>query len=244
MNAKMNKVARCASWLVAASVFGCSNDEMKTGGESKPVVDGGSHEPSRESGTAPRSSSFFVSSDTSKTGNLGGLAGADARCDRLATAADLPAHTWKAYLSVEKGDDGNAVNARDRIGKGPWINVKGVEVAADLDALHSRTGDAEVFIDEHGDKIPGQWAGSPPPVAHDILTGSMSDGSVLAGKTCADWTSEAATDMAQVGHSDGLGPNMNANAPFSSWNSAHANGGCNDTAPLGGAGRIYCFASE
>jgi hypothetical protein len=64
----------------------------------------------------------------------------------------------------------------------------------------------------------------------------------MAGKTCADWTSEAATDMAQVGHSDGLGPNMNPNPPYSSWNSAHANGGCNDTAPLGGAGRIYCFA--
>ena len=189
------------------------------------------------------STSFFVSSDTSKTANLGGLSGADARCARLATAAGLPAHTWRAYLSVEHADSG-PVNARDRIGAGPWHNVRGVELASDVASLHARTGDPDVFLDENGGKIPGQWAGSPPPVQHDVLTGSSSDGTLLAGKTCDDWTSESAMQTAQVGHTDGLGPNMNGNAPYSSWNSAHANGGCNDTAPLGGAGRIYCFATD
>jgi hypothetical protein len=190
-----------------------------------------------------RGPSFFVSSDTSTTGNLGGLAGADARCARLAAAARFAGRTWKAYLSVEHdaSNGGQPVNARDRIGSGPWSNVGGVKVANDLEALHGRTGDADVFLDEHGEKIPGQWAGSPLPVAHDVLTGSNPDGTVLADATCADWTSEAATLKAQVGHSDGLGPGMNGNPPYSSWNSAHANGGCNDTAPLGGAGRIYCF---
>jgi len=237
---KMNKVARCAPWLVGFALLGCSDDSKESqadAGTDEPVVDSGGK-------GIEMSSSFFVSSDTSMTGNLGGLSGADARCDRLAKAADLPKHAWKAYLSVEKGDDGAPVNARDRIGSGPWFNVKGVEVASDLDALHARSGDAEVFVDEHGEKIPGQWAGSPMPVAHDILTGSAADGSVMAGKTCADWTSEVMTDVALVGHSDGLGPNMNANPPFNSWNSSHENGGCNDTAPRGGAGRIYCFAAD
>ena len=228
----------CAPWLVGFALLGCSKDS------STPTEEGGHEHP--EAGMSTTESSFFVSSDKSMTGNLGGLDGADARCDRLAKAADLPTHEWRAYLSVEKGENGEAVNARDRIGQGPWVNVKGVEVAADLDALHMRTGDADVFIDEHGEKIPGQWAGSPMElgVQHDILTGSAPDGSVMAGKTCADWTSEAMTDVALVGHSDGLGPSMNANPPFNSWNSSHENGGCNDTEPRGGAGRIYCFSAD
>jgi len=186
--------------------------------------------------------SFFVTSDTSPTGALGGLVGADARCAKLAKAVGAAAKTWHAYLSVEKNTDGDAVNARDRIGKGPWYNAKGALLAEDLDALHARNGDAELFLDEHGDKINGQWSGSPAPVEHDVLTGSNGDGTLLSGKTCADWTSEAASSMAQVGHTDGLGPNQNANPPYSSWNSAHANGGCDNTKPLGGAGRLYCFA--
>lgn len=188
---------------------------------------------------------FFVTSDTSKTGNLGGLAGADARCDKLAKAAGFTQTTWHAYLSTEHGGSGDGpVNARDRIGTGPWYNANGILVATDLAALHSRFGDAEVFVDEHGDKIPGQWAGSPQPVEHDILTGSNADGTVMAAMTCADWTSEEAGVAAQCGHSDGLGPGMSASPPFNSWNSSHANQGCNDTAPRGGAGRIYCFAVD
>jgi hypothetical protein len=184
---------------------------------------------------------FFVSSDTSATGNLGGLDGADARCQRLADDADLTG-TWHAYLSTEPLEGGSGVDARDRIGKGPFYNVKGVKLADDVDALHEIPGDAELFIDDKGEKIPGQWAGSPAGVVHDILTGTGPDGRVLVGKTCASWTSDSAALVAQVGHSDGLGPNMNAAEPFNSWHSSHENGGCNDTAPRGGAGHIYCFA--
>jgi hypothetical protein len=228
---------------VACAAFACNSETMKPATDASTAPTDASTAPTKPDSAASSSASFFVSSDTSKTANLGGLAGADARCERLAAAAKLPKHTWHAYLSVEHAD-GGPIDARDRIGAGPWYNVHGVKLADDVAALHARTGDADVFIDENGDKIPGQWAGSPPPVQHDVLTGSASDGTLLAGKTCDDWTSESSTETAQVGHSDGLGPNMNSSAPYSSWNSAHANGGCNDTAPLGGAGRIYCFASE
>lgn len=223
--------------MASFAALACTSETVKPAADASAVL------PETDAAGPSGSTTFFVSSDTSATANLGGLAGADARCERLAVAAKLPQHTWHAYLSVEHGD-GGPLNARDRIGAGPWYNVRGVKLADDVASLHARTGDAAVFIDEHGDKIPGQWAGSPKPVQHDVLTGSGPDGTLLAGKTCGDWTSESPTEMAQVGHTDGLGPNMNASAPYSSWNSAHANGGCNDTAPLGGAGRIYCFGLE
>src|SRR5262249_18508918 len=147
--------------------------------------------------------------------------GADERCAKLAAAVGAGSATWHAYLSVEhdaaNGD--KATNARDRIGKGPWYNSKGALLAKNLDELHARKGDAELFLDEHGMKIPGQWSGSPSPVEHDVLTGSNADGSVLAGQTCKDWTSSSTSDTAQVGHSDGLGPMMNPNPPYDSWNS-------------------------
>jgi hypothetical protein len=197
-------------------------------------------------GEAGAALSFFVSSDKSMTGDLGGLIGADARCNKLAAAVGAGDKTWRAYLSVEHdpANGGKPTDARDRIGRGPWYNARGALLAKDLDALHARTGDADVFLDEHGNKIRGQWPGSPPPVEHDVLTGSNADGTLMAGQTCADWTSSSSSDTAQVGHSDGLGPGANADPPFSSWNSAHANAGCNDTAPRGGAGRIYCFAID
>jgi Protein of unknown function (DUF1554) len=188
--------------------------------------------------------SFFVSSATSTTGNLGGLAGADATCQRLATAVGQGARTWRAYLSVERDASNNnqATHARNRIGTGPWHNASLMLVANNVAELHSRTGDAALFLDERGQRINGQWTGSPGPVEHDILTGSNADGTVAAGLTCADWTS-ASTDLAaQVGHSDGMGPNQSTAGTNSSWNSAHANQNCSNTAPRGGAGRIYCFA--
>jgi hypothetical protein len=198
-------------------------------------------------GSATSSSmTFFVSSQTSVTGNLGGLLAADGRCQALATAIGHGSRTWHAYLSVEQDPSGSGtpVHARDRIGDGPWHNSVGVLLANDLADLHARTGDAEVFLDEHGAKIPGQWPGSPAPVEHDVLTGSNPEGAVMPGLTCADWTSDAASLTAQVGHTDGLGPGANPNPPYASWNSSHANGGCNDTAPKGGAGRLYCFAVD
>jgi hypothetical protein len=229
-----------------------------------PFADGGT---ASDAGVADASSnaSFFVSSSTSTTANLGGLAGADARCLSLAVAAGIAgSKTWHAYLSVEHGPGGDAgtgpINARDRIGTGPWHNVRGAQVAANLTELHSRTGDATVFIDEHGLMINGQWTGSPTPNEHDILTGTNADGTLAPGKTCADWTSaDAPPDggapdgglpdggsylVARVGHTDGFGGTCNMTPPLTSWNSAHDNAGCNNTAPRGGAGRIYCFATN
>ncbi len=188
--------------------------------------------------------SFFVSSRTSVTGNLGGLRGADATCQALGAAAGQGAKTWRAYLSVERDpDNGNQpTHARNRIGAGPWHNAAGTIVAANLTELHARTGDAAIFLDERGQRINGQWANSPTPNEHDILTGSNADGTVFIGGTCNDWTSDAATTFAQIGHSDGFGAGGSTAGTVISWNSAHANQNCSNTAPRGGAGRIYCFA--
>ena len=192
--------------------------------------------------------SFFVTSATSTTGNLGGLAGADATCQRLATAAGHGSRTWRAYLSVERdATNGNRpTNARDRIGNGPWYNASLTLVANNLTELHARTGDAAVFVDERGQRINGQWAGSPGPNEHDILTGSSAEGTVLEGQTCSDWTSAGTDGSRRVGHSDGFGPGGTTTATptnnVTSWNSAHTSAGCANTAPGGGAGRFYCFA--
>ena len=196
--------------------------------------------------TGPSGSSlgFFVTSATSATGNLGGLAGADATCQSLAAAVGQGGRTWRAYLSVERDPaNGNQpTHARDRIGTGPWFNANGVNVANHVAQLHTRTGDADVFVDERGQRINGQWTGSPAPVQHDILTGSNADGTVAPGFTCADWTSASASVAARVGHSDGMGPNQATTGTLPSWNSAHASQSCANTAPGGGAGRFYCFA--
>jgi hypothetical protein len=214
--------------LVVFTGTSCGDDEMPT----SPTT------------TDSSSLSFFVTSVTSTTGNLGGLAGADATCQRLAAAVGQGARMWRAYLSVERdATNGNRpTHARDRIGSGPWFNANRVAVANSPAELHARTGDASVFLDERGQRINGQWTGSPAPVEHDILTGSNADGTLAAGLTCADWTSAAADVTAQVGHSDGMGPNQSTAGALSSWNSAHANQNCANTAPRGGAGRFYCFA--
>ncbi|MGH7769448.1 MAG: hypothetical protein ACREQP_18535 [Candidatus Binatia bacterium] len=188
--------------------------------------------------------SFFVTSAKSKTGNLGGLPGADRICQNLAAAVGLDNKTWRAYLSVERETENKPIDARSRIGNGPWLNAKGVMVAKDLTEVHARKGDVAVFVDERGEPVPGQWPGSPKPNEHDILTGSTAEGRVLPGKTCNDWTSDAANTQRQVGHSDGLGPGGDASGRYSSWNSSHDNQSCADTAPRGGAGRIYCFATN
>jgi len=152
--------------------------------------------------------------------------------------------TWRAYLSVERDPaNGNQpTHAKDRIGSGPWYNINRVLLANNGTELHNRTGDAALFLDERGQRINGQWTGSPAPVEHDILTGSNADGTLAVGLTCADWTSDSANVMGRVGHSDGMGPNQSTAGALSSWNSAHTNQSCANTAPGGGAGRIYCFA--
>jgi Protein of unknown function (DUF1554) len=204
------------------------------------AVGGCDDSPTSPSGT---SMNFFVTSATSVTGNLGGLAGADATCQRLAAAVGQGSRTWRAYLSVERdAANGNQpTHARDRIGPGPWYNASQMLVANNVAQLHVRTGDAAVFLDERAQRINGQWTGSPSPVQHDILTGSNADGTLLPGATCADWTSDSGTLAAQVGHSDGMGPNQSTAGALASWNSAHASLSCADTAPRGGAGRFYCF---
>jgi hypothetical protein len=190
--------------------------------------------------------SFFVTSATSATGNLGGLAGADATCQRLAAAAGHGSRTWRAYLSVQRdASNGNQqTNARSRIGRGPWYNASLELVADNLTELHSRRGDAAIFVDERGQRINGQWTNSPRPVEHDILTGSGADGTLMTGFTCNDWTSAGTDVVAQIGHSDGFGSNQDTSGTLSSWNSAHANQNCSNTAPRGGAGRFYCFARD
>ncbi len=190
-----------------------------------------------------QTTTFFVTSTTSVTGNLGGLAGADATCQRLAGAAGHGG-TWRAYLSVERDpSNGNQpTHARDRIGSGPWHNANRLLIANNLTELHSRTGEATLFVNEHGLPINGQWTGSPTPVEHDILTGSNPDGTLASGNTCLDWTSNSTSAFGWVGHSDGMGPNQNTAGLLSSWNSSHRNQDCSNTAPRGGAGRFYCFA--
>jgi hypothetical protein len=214
---------RCLFLLVILTVAGCSDDDPT--GPTGPAV------------------SFFVTSATSITANLGGLAGADFTCQRLATLAGHGERTWRAYLSVERdaANNNQPTHAKDRIGTGPWYNASLMIVANTNTELHARTGDAALFLDERGQRINGQWTGSPGPNEHDILTGSNADGTLFAGSTCSDWTSGSGGLASRVGHSDGMGPGQSTAGALSSWNAAHA-GQCANTAPGGGAGRFYCFA--
>ena len=178
---------------------------------------------------------FFVTSSGSGSGNLGGLAGADARCQSLAKAAGLPNRTWRAYLSTS-GPGG--VNARDRIGSGPWFNAKGVLVAQNLAELHSDKANInnDTALDEQGRPINSQGA----PNRHDVLTGSTAEGRATE-MTCENWTSSGA-GSATLGHHDRL----TFGKPGSPWNSAHPSKGCSaeNLVATGGAGLVYCFAAD
>lgn len=190
--------------------------------------------PQQDMATKP-AMSFFISSRTG-TGNLGGLAGADAICQSLAAAAGAGGKTWHAYLSVGTP----ATHAKDRIGPGPWYDWKGVKIADSVANLHSTLNNLTKAsgLDETGKAVPGK---DDTPNEHDILTGSNMDGTLQAGTTCADWSSAAATGVsAAVGHFDRAGGGTNP----TSWNFAHVVSGCSDNAlkSMGGAGRIYCFA--
>lgn len=183
---------------------------------------------------------FFITSVGSGNGaNLGGLAGADAHCQKLAAAAGAGNRTWRAYLSAV--ENGKTVNARDRIGSGPWYNAKGVLIASNVEELHSeaaKTG-KENSLTEKGEQVPGR---GDKPNQHDILTGSNQDGTAMPGDlTCNNWTSGDA-GSAQVGHHDRTGGGANP----TSWNSAHASKGCSQQALIGtgGNGYFYCFAAK
>jgi hypothetical protein len=180
---------------------------------------------------------FFVTSDTSpNNGNLGGLAMADMRCQTLAAAVGHGGKTWRAYLSVAEP----MTHAINRIGEGPYYNSAGAMVAMTKAALHTRAGEAAVFLDERGNRVNGQWSGSPSPNQHDILTGTQANGMLSMGNTCSDWT--ATTGNAQVGHSDGLGPNMATTGNYPIWNGSHTSS-CGNLASTGGAGKLYCFVA-
>src|SRR5712672_1343785 len=168
--------------------------------------------------------SFFVTSTPiGNGGNLGGLGGADNQCQTLAQAAGAGAKTWRAYLSTQAADGKPAVNARDRIGNGPWKNAKGVVIAKDVAELHGANGlTKQTALSEKGDVINGR---GDTPNRHDVLTGSQPDGSAFAGpddRTCKNWTSST-QGAAMLGHSDLSGPATNPTVK--SWNAAHPSGG-------------------
>ena len=183
---------------------------------------------------------FFLTSVGPGNGaDLGGLAGADRHCQELAEAAGAGDRTWRAYLSTQAADGEAAVNARDRIGQGPWRNVEGVVIARDLDELHGDNDlDKETALTEQGDVVNGR---GDTPNRHDILTGSNPDGTVAGGMdtTCDNWTSSG-EGSAMVGHHDRQGGGERPN----SWNSAHLSRGCSQTdlQGTGGDGLFYCFA--
>ena len=191
---------------------------------------------------------FLTSNGIGNGGNLGGLAGADNHCQELAQAAGFGApKTWHAYLSTQAADGKLAVNARDRIGKGPWQNVKGTVVAKDVADLHSASNNLtkQTALSEKGEIINGR---GDTPNRHDVLTGSQPDGTAFgpeADRTCKNWTSSM-QGAAMLGHSDRMG--LRDDDASKSWNSSHPSrgpdGGCsqNDLKSTGGDGLLYCFA--
>ena len=186
----------------------------------------------------PEGMGFFITSvGSGKGADLGGLEGADKHCQQLAAAAGAGGRTWRAYLSA---GGAKPVNAKDRIGTGPWPNAKGVVVATSVADLHSDNNklSKENSLTEKGEVVNGR---GDKPNRHDILTGSAADGTLLEGQTCNNWTSS--TDgAAMAGHHDRVG----GGAAPTSWNAAHPTKGCSQEALIGtgGDGLFYCFAAK
>jgi hypothetical protein len=186
--------------------------------------------------------SFFVTSAGPGNGaNLGGLAGADKHCQTLAAAAGAGNRTWRAYLSAAAAAGQPAVNAKDRIGKGPWMNAKGVVIAKSVEDLHSDKNNLnkQTALTEKGAGINGV---GDTPNQHDILTGSQADGTLQMGDPpCGNWTS-ADAGGAMLGHVDRQG----GGAAATSWNAAHMSRGCSqqNLVATGGNGYFYCFAAN
>jgi len=222
----MNRYLRLAALAVGAPLlFGCAT------------------------GTGGYPMTFFVTSaNPGKGGDLGGLEGADRHCQSLAAAAGAGDRTWRAYLSTQAAKlPDPAVNARDRIGSGPWHNAKGVLIARNVEELHSAGNNLnkDSALNERGQPVNGR---TEKPNTHDILTGSRSDGTAFAGgsfvdMTCGNWTKGSKEGSAMVGHHDRAGPN-DAFPWATSWNSSHPTLGCDMASirPTGGDGLFYCFA--
>jgi len=198
---------------------------------------------------SPNMTFFVTSAGPGKGADLGGLEGADRQCQTLAQGAGTGGKTWRAYLSTQTVGDARAVNARDRIGNGPWQNFKGEVVAQSVDDLHSDNNKLgmQTSLTERGTMVPGVGY---TPNYHDVLTGSQADGrAFLPGedKTCRNWTSST-QGSAMVGHIDRRG--LRDDAPSKSWNASHLSrgpdGGCSqsDLRSTGGNGLLYCFAAE
>jgi hypothetical protein len=211
-----------------AALFGCATESLAPG---------------------PDNMTFFVTSvGPGKGGDLGGLAGADQYCQSLAKAVGAGNRTWRAYLSTQAPalNDPSAVNARDRIGAGPWHNAKGVMIARSVEDLHSASNNLtkQTALDEKGNLVNGR---TEKPNKHDILTGSRPDGTAFPGArfpdmTCGNWTKSGADGSAMTGHHDRAGP---IDRPWAtSWNSSHPTLGCSQemVRPTGGDGLFYCFA--
>ena len=192
---------------------------------------------------------FVTSAGPGKGGDLGGIKGADKLCQTLATAGGATAKTWHAYLSTQAADGKPAVNARDRIGKGPWQNSKGVVVAKDVADLHGASNNLtkQTALSEKGEVINGR---GDTPNRHDALTGSQPDGTAFAAgedRTCKNWTSST-QGAAMMGHIDRIG--LRDDDASKSWNSSHPSrgpdGGCSqaDLKSTGGDGLLYCFAAN
>jgi len=236
-------VYAAASATVFVIACGQSGSEQESA-TSAPPADGQSVPQSLPMGGEKSVLRFFVTSTgLGNGGDLGGLAGADAHCQALAKAEGSGDHTWRAYLSTSATENQPAVNARDRIGTGPWYNAEGLLIAANVDELHSDQAriNKETAVTERLDQVNGV---GDTPIRHDILTGSQADGTAFPpGKdlTCGNWTSSG-VGSAQLGHHDrrSLGEGV------SSWNSVHESRGCSqqDLEATGGAGLFYCFAID
>ncbi len=219
---KTQTLIRRASWLAVLALGACA---------------------SMDANTPQAKMAFFVTSvNPGKGADLGGLAGADAHCQALATAVGAGKRTWRAYLATTRNGQPD-VNARDRIGKWPWQNVKGDVIAVSLDDLHSANNklNKQTALTEKGTVVNGR---GDTPNMHDILTGTQPSGTGIAGNvdsTCSNWTSSVA-GAAMVGHSDRIG--LDESVPAKSWNSSHQSRGCSMDAlkSTGGAGLFYCFA--
>ena len=197
----------------------------------------------QQSDEPPEMGFFITSVGIGDGANLGGLAGADAHCQALADAVGSGNRTWRAYLSTQGA---GAVNARDRIGSGPWANVEGLVMATSVENLHydNSTLTWEHTLDENGNQFASRIDGDPDFTVHDVLTGTQIDGTAYPtgdDQTCNNWTSND-EGGAMLGHAD----RYSFTTPGSSWNSAHGSRGCTQDGLVatGGAGLFYCFAAE
>jgi hypothetical protein len=235
MNRKPNLTVAVAAVILSACA-GTANQQTDTAAQP-----GGT---TSQQSTAANPMTFFVTSAGSGKGaDLGGLSGADKICQDLAQAAGAGNLTWHAYLSATAAGGAAAVNARDRIGRGPWTNAKGVVIAQSVDDLHSASNNLnkQTALTEKGEMVKGR---GDTPNEHDILTGSSPDGRAMAGNTdttCGNWTLSG-EGAATVGHSDRQG--LRDDEPSKSWNSSHPSRGCSqeNLRSSGGAGYFYCFA--